>query len=238
MEAKQVEAGHGWQWIADGFGLFRKNPLIWLALLIVYTIILLALTVIPVIGGLVVTLLSPVFSAGFLMGAKALDEGEELELAHLFVGFKNSASQLVTVGGIYLAGYIVIIGVAMLMGGGSMLGMMAMGKQPDPALMAGAIGGMLVALLVALALLMPLLMAYWFAPALVLFNQVAPVEAMKQSFNACWRNMLPFTVYSIAVFVLMLLAIIPFGLGLLVLVPTLTASLYTSYKDIFSVDEI
>lgn len=236
MEARQVEAGQGWQWIAQGFALFRKNPLIWLALLLVYIVIVFALSVVPIVGGLIVALLSPVFAAGFLMGCKALEKDEELELAHLFAGFKTNTSQLVTVGGLYLVGYILIIGLVMMLGGGSLLGMLVLGQQPDPALMAGAMGGMMIAMLIGLALLVPLLMAYWFAPALVVFHDVAPVEAMKLSFAACWRNMLAFTIYGLLTFVLAVLAAIPFGLGLFVLVPTLTATLYTSYKDIFAVE--
>jgi hypothetical protein len=32
-----------------------------------------------------------------------------------------------------------------------------------------------------------------------------------------------------------LLAMIPLGLGLLIMIPTMTASLYVSYKDIFNI---
>lgn len=234
MEAKQVAAGHGWQWVAQGFGLFRKNPLIWLALFAVYLIIVLALSVIPMIGPLVSMLLSPVFSAGFLLGCKALEQDEELELAHLFAGFRTNTAQLITVGGVYLVGNVVVAGIVMLLGGGTLIDMgLLANPQPDPALLAGALGGMMLALLGGLVLLVPLLMAYWFAPALVVFNNVPALEAMKLSFVACWRNMVPFLVYGLVTFVLAMLAAIPFGLGFLVLVPTITASFYASYKDVF-----
>jgi uncharacterized membrane protein len=82
-------------------------------------------------------------------------------------------------------------------------------------------------------LLVPLLMAYWFAPALVVFDNMPALEAMKLSFAACWRNMAPFLVYGLVTFVLAMLAAIPFGLGFLVLVPTVTASFYASYRDVF-----
>jgi len=36
--------------------------------------------------------------------------------------------------------------------------------------------------------------------------------------------------------VLLALAIIPFGLGLIVVVPVMMTSLYTSYVDVFSLD--
>ena len=87
--------------------------------------------------------------------------------------------------------------------------------------------------LLLLALLVPLAMAVWFAPALVVFHDLPPVEALKQSFQGCLRNMVPFLVYGIIVLGLGILAAIPAFLGWLVLIPTLIGSTYYSYRDIF-----
>ena len=83
------------------------------------------------------------------------------------------------------------------------------------------------------ALLLPLFMALWFAPALALFHQQGPAEAMKGSFVACLRNILPSLVYGAIGFMLAIVASIPFGLGWLVLGPVIAGSLYASYRDIF-----
>ena len=72
-----------------------------------------------------------------------------------------------------------------------------------------------------------------FAPALAMFHQQGPAEAMKASFVACLKNILPFFVYSVIATLLALVASIPMGLGWLVLGPVMAASLYTSYRDIF-----
>jgi uncharacterized membrane protein len=140
------------------------------------------------------------------------------------------------VGGLYLVGSIIILGLMMMSGGGAILGSAALGQmqgiEPNEA-MVGAMGGMLIALLVALALLVPLLMAYWFAPALVVLRNMTAMEAMKLSFVGCLRNIWPFLVFGVIAFVLTMIAMIPFGLGMLVLVPVLNASIYLGYKDIF-----
>jgi uncharacterized membrane protein len=73
----------------------------------------------------------------------------------------------------------------------------------------------------------------WFAPALVFFNNMSPVEALKASFNACLKNTLPFLVYGLMVMVLLFFAALPVGLGFLVLIPVLAGSIYVSYRDIF-----
>jgi uncharacterized membrane protein len=82
----------------------------------------------------------------------------------------------------------------------------------------------------------PLLMAYWFAPALVIMHGVAPIAAMKASFGACLRNILPFLVYGIVMMVLAFLAMIPVGLGMLVWIPLSFTSTYAAYRDIFTED--
>ncbi|HEX9180834.1 MAG TPA: BPSS1780 family membrane protein, partial [Burkholderiales bacterium] len=103
--------------------------------------------------------------------------------------------------------------------------------------MAGGMVGMsatgVLGLLIALALSVPVAAAMWFAPALVMLRGVAPVEAVKESFAACLKNLIPFLVYGVAGLVLALVASIPFGLGWLALGPVLGISVYTAYKDLF-----
>ena len=89
------------------------------------------------------------------------------------------------------------------------------------------------AMLVGLALFIPLIMAYWFAPALVMLHDLGVVESMKLSFVACLRNILPFLIYGIIMLLLFVIGSIPIGLGLLVVIPAMLASMYTAYKDIF-----
>lgn len=233
MEVKKVTAAHGWQWIRGGFSLFRQNPVIWIALFFVYLLLGMLLSLIPVVGPIVLNLLAPVFMAGFMLGCQALESGEELEINHLFAGFKQNTSQLITVGGIYLVGVILVAGLVFVTTGGTMLneGAHGLGGEHEPVMEAG--GNVMLAALIAMALLLPLIMAYWFAPTLVIFHGIGAIDAMKLSFVACLNNLLPFTVYGLISMVLLLLAAIPLGLGLLVMIPTMTASLYVSYKDIF-----
>lgn len=233
MIVKSVAAGDGWAWIRGGYELFRQNPVIWIALFLIYLLIGMALSLVKGVGPIVLNLLAPVFMAGFMLGCQALESGEELEINHLFAGFKRNTSQLITVGGIYLAGIIVIVGLVFVTTGGTML---AMTENTPPAMEEAAGPGVLLAALVALTLLFPLIMAYWFAPILVIFHNLKPVDAMKLSFSACLKNLWPFTVYGVISMVLLVLAAIPLGLGLLVMIPTMTASLYVSYRDIFSED--
>src|SRR5687768_15800815 len=233
MEVRQVDAKQGWQWIVTGFRLFRRIPLVWIILCFTLLLIAATLALIPMAGQFIFTLLSPVFLAGLMIGCKTLEQGGDLEISHLFAGFRSNPAPLITIGGIYLVGQVLILGVFMLVGGDVLMDLLVDGKRVDENELKDVSGHMLSASLVGLTLSIPLLMAAWFAPLLVIFKGLPPVEAMRQSFFACLKNIIAFQIYAVILVVLTIIATVPYGLGLFVLIPTVFASIYTSYKDIF-----
>ena len=234
MEARKVNAINGWMWIKQGYWLFRKNPLLWMALTAIGVIGMLGIAIIPVVGDPLATLLFPVLLAGFMFGCHALAQGEELELAHLFAGFQQNAHQLVTLGGINLVGQLLILGVMMLTGGATLVSILMSGKPPDdPAILMQAIAGAGFALLLGVTLFTILLMAMQFAPMLVIFGKMPPIPALKTSLRAFLRNMIPLTVYGVMLLPFAILATLPIMLGWLVLLPIVIASLYAIYRDLF-----
>ena len=92
MEVRQVDAKQGWQWIVTGFFLFRKVPLVWILLCTTLLLIAATLSLIPMAGQFIFTLLSPVFLAGLMIGCRALEQGGKLELSHLLAGFRNTTA--------------------------------------------------------------------------------------------------------------------------------------------------
>ena len=227
---RTVDAGRGVAWLSEGWGLFKRQPGMWIGMIVVFIVIVIALSIIPVIGGLIFTLLAPVFAAGFVIGARALEEGNELQFAHLFAGFRERTGTLIGVGALYMAiSLLVMLVVGLTMG----VGMMAMMGGGDPAQMAAMGMTMVLAGLVMAALMLPALMAIWFAAPLVVFHEHGVTDAMKGSFTGCLRNMVPFLIYGVVGFVLAVLATLPIGLGWLILGPVLMASIYTGYRDIY-----
>jgi uncharacterized membrane protein len=225
-----VAAGNAFEWLKQGWALFVVNPGLWIALTIVLLVVMLGLSIVPFIGALAAHLLTPVLGAGLLLACQKAANGESLEIADLFAGFKQNTTNLVMLGVLYMAGMLIILVVIFILGGGSLAGGFMMGR---PAGIGLAFGGMMLAMLLSLALSVPLFMAIWFAPALVFFNNMAPVDALKASFNACVKNVLPFLVYGLIAMVLVFFAALPVGLGFLVLIPVLSGSVYASYRDIF-----
>ena len=223
-------AGHGWSWIAEGWELFKRQPGVWIGIVLIAFVIFILVALIPFVGGLLLSLFGPVFGAGIMIGCKSLDSGGQLEIGHLFAGFKEKTGTLIAVGSIYLgASLVVMLVVGVTMG----VGMAAMMGQGDPQQMQTMGMTMVLAMLITFALLLPVVMAIWLASPLVVFHEQGAVEAMKGSFFGCLKNIVPFLVYGIVMFVLMILASIPLGLGWLVLGPVFGASIYASYRDIY-----
>ncbi len=228
---KQVPAANAWAWIVSGFNLFKANPAMWIILFVIYLVIIVPISLVPVVGSVVSTLLAPVFAAGLMWGCQAITKNQDLEINHLFAGFKKNTSQLIAVGGIYMLGLLVI----------AVMVVLALDRETIEILMKGGTvkpeqaSAMMMPILVAMLFLLPLIMAYWFAPILVGLNNLTATEAMKLSFVACLKNMMPFLLYGLIFMLLLIVAIIPFGLGLVVVIPVMMTSLYTSYLDVFSI---
>jgi uncharacterized membrane protein len=235
LPGRGLSAGEGWTWIADGWNLFTRAPLMWIVAILLVFVAAIVFGLIPFIGSIAFQIINPVIGAGFVVACRSLERGGEFELEHLFAGFKTQFGSLVIVGLLLIAGYILIFVVFAAVAGFSIIGALLAGHQQDAvqAIMGSAMT-ILLGTLVAMALWVPLLAAYWFAPALVVMHGMSPVAAMKESFFACFRNFVPFLVYGIVMSVFAILAVIPFGLGMLVWIPLAIASTYASYRAIFT----
>jgi uncharacterized membrane protein len=233
MNPRLVKAFNGWHWITAAFHLFAKAPLAWIAITVILAVIWLLSFVIPLLGAIVVNLLSMVLLAGILMACVAAERGERVHPGYLLLGFSLNLRSLIIVGAVYLAGQLLITAVVWINLDPKVLELIKPGVVPGPETARTVIDAMRVPLLIAMVLYTPLLMAIWFAPALIIFENLPAIDAMRQSFKACMINTLPMLVYGLALFALLSIATIPFFLGLLVLVPVALCSIYTSYMDIF-----
>lgn len=228
-----VDAGRGLAWWTEAWPLFTRAAGMWIVLTLVLLVIFLVLGAIPLLGGLAISLLTPVFGGGLMLAARKVEAGAPLGFGDLFAGFRAKFAPLLTLGALLLIAGIVTTAIAAMLGLGALLGVMTGGMAQSPSAVLATLGTGMVGLLVALALGLLVAMAYWFAPALVVLRDAAPVAALKASFAGCLRNVLPMLVYSVLYLVAAIVASIPFGLGWIVLLPVLVLTLYTSYRDVF-----
>jgi len=242
MSICRVAALRGVDWLAEAFAIFRRDPAIWIANGVLFGGLSLAASALPIIGPLASTLLQPVFLAGLMAGCREVERGNRLTIAHLFAGFRANTAPLLVLGLILgLATFAILL--VMFAPFAAMMGLGYFGSSlmetpdwPDaiPAEIDPAMAWASLAVLgVAMLLAVPVAMAGWFAPALVMLRNVGAVEALKTSFLGCLQNVWPLSVYGLLLMVASLVAMIPFTLGLLVLVPVGVISFYTAYRDIF-----
>jgi uncharacterized membrane protein len=225
MTSTSRPAANGWTWIVDAWTLFTRAPFVW----IVIAVILIVLLLVPVLN-VIASVLMPVFAGGIMLGCRRLHEGGALVVADLFAGFQTRFGALAAIGVISTLVALVIAFVAGLVTG---INLFTLDSNPDPEAMRAAAFNVLLTVLIATALMLPLAMALWFAAPLVVLQNQGVLRALAQSFAACLQNMLPFLLYGVILLVLAVVASIPFGLGWLVLLPVITASVYTAYRDIF-----
>ncbi len=256
MQALTLPAAQGWRWLTDGFRIFRRNHLMLTFLVVSYWVLMALVNVIPVIGTIATTLCIPAFSVSLMNACRSIERGTPLGPQLLFSGFASNLRSLFALGAIYLAAVVAILGLSALADDGALMAMMLAGQKPDAETVSS--GSLLLATEIALVLLCPLIMAYWYAPVLAGWHGLSPAKALFFSLVACLRNWRPFLVYSLAIGVVatlvpgivlgILAALLPSGASLvlvlmmvlliLVLAPTLFASFYVSYRDVFvSVDD-
>jgi hypothetical protein len=227
LDGRAVSIGRGLSWIGGGWHLFKQSPGIWIGIVLILLGISVVASFLGRIGDVVMFLLSPIFAAGLMLGCRAQEEGEALEIGHLFAGFKTNPLNLVLVGLVYL---LVVAGVFMvvtLMFGAGVAAAFTSGNYQT---LIGPILALVAALVIVGA---PIMMAYYYAATLVALDDAGVMPAVKGGFAGGFKNILPLLFYSIVMLVLFMVAAIPLLLGWLVMLPIAIASMYSSYRDIF-----
>lgn len=234
---RKVAASEGFQWVAAGFRLYRKNPLLLSAAFGVLFGTVMALGLIPVVGGSLSELASPLMVAGFMAAYRALDQGNELELPQFMAGLQGPAIPLMTVGAVQLLGTLLIGQIMLGMGFDPQVVMdTAKSGKASPAEMQAVMNQAMPAMFTGLLLFVPLIMATWFAPALILFGGARPATALGVSLRAVAKNWSAMLMNSLTLGLLLFFAALaPMLLGLLIAMPILFGSLYASYQAIFAV---
>lgn len=256
MHAHTLPAAAGWRWLLAGFAIFWRNPPLLSLLVIAYWFTILLLNVLPVVGSLAASLAIPGLSVGLMQAARNLERGEPIGLATLFSGFKDNRRTLLALGGLYLLLTLAVLGLSALADGGELLRVMLAATPAERDAVDAA--DLLWPALVVMTLMTPVLMAYWFAPVLAAWHRLSVAKSLFFSLVACWLNWRAFLAYGIALLLVagilpglllgILLVVFPAAQGLatalvmvpmlLVLAPTLFASFYASYRDIFGISEI
>jgi hypothetical protein len=231
LKVSERPARRGAAWIGEAFAMFRAQPLAWMSLCVTWALIWMLLMLLPVVGLVAAYLLQPVFFGSFAIAAYKQSAGERITASALFSGFRRSARALVNVGFVML--FVQVLAIWMM----RVMGLPSWPEERDFDLYAYAemlrdsrwilLAGMIVSTAASGAL--------WFAPQLIVFHGMPASHAIRWSLYAALANLGAMVVYGVLMVTFMMLAWLPFGLGLLVLLPIMVISTFTSYRDVFGV---
>lgn len=251
MQPRIVDTKRGAHWLADGWKMFRAAPLGWIAIVFAYWFLMTVVSILPLVGVAAASILVPAFSVGFMAAARSSAKRGLVEMALLFDGFRHYLRSQVILGVVYFACLGMVLAATTLADDGALAGWMLTGRRPAEEVLRS--DAFLSALALAAALYMPVLMMFWFAPPLAAWHATAPAKALFFSFFACllnWRAflaygavtlavalVLPFAVLSVVALASLQIAALSLVFPLLlVLLPTLFASFYASYRDVFAAE--
>ena len=256
MQLRTLTALDGWRWLGAGFALFRRNPAMLTLLMLTSWMTLLLINQIPLIGWPLASALIPAFTAGLMSICREIDGGRLPPPGTLFSGFLQAPRPLLVLGVIYVVTFLFAFAASAIVDGGDFLQTMVGLREPTEQEI--ATGAFMVPMQITLLVLLPSMMAMWFAPMLVAWHVFTPDKALFFSFVACLRNWLPFLTYGLCM--VLFGAILPgllLGIALsvlplppklavavcmlpiiFILAPSVTASFYVSYRDVFRDDDL
>lgn len=227
---RPLPPGASLAWLAHGWRLFLRDPARWAIIALLFVLILAALGLVPLVGWAISLVGLPVLSAGLLTVADDAAAGRPVRIDGLFDGLRRNAAEHVMLGICYLVGGLLTAFIAAAIGSSAAL----TGALIGPLAAAGlTVGGVMLATIVFMALWLGLMMALWYAPALIVFHQAEPLAALRHSALACLRNLPAFFVLALCLYVLGWLALLPAGLGMLVLVPVVAGAQHAAWRDTF-----
>lgn len=251
MQALKLPARRGWRWLAEGFVIYRDKPMMLSLFVPGLWFLILYIKALPLIGPFVATLLFPVFSVVFMNVCRMAAQGTPPNVTSLLIGLdRRNLRAMLVLGGIYLICTLCIVAVLLWLDDGVLREMLVSGKRPSDQVLAQS--NFVFVVEIAFVMVTAVAVVYWYAPVLVAWHNLPAGKALFFSLVACARNWRAFLVYVLATIVsvnllgvfLGILAAVLAGAGdrflvvfalllSVILLPTLYASFYVSYRDVF-----
>ena len=250
LEPRKRPLAAGWAWLQRSYQLYRQAPVPWLKISTLFFGLMLLTGLLPVLGFVVSVIIAPIFLGGIAVAAQRTVAGQLPPVEDLVLGFKTKASELAKVGGFYiLGGFAVVVAVSMLTGILHSIGLI--GALPEKLESLQQIRHLWPIGVLLLVGLLGVYSAYFYAPILVMLDQLSAGEAMKMSWVGFWRNWLPLMMMSLLLAVILfaalmlgtqlnqllsgipLLADLPLFVVWCLCMPLVLISSYVCYADVF-----
>lgn len=226
MQINTIPAGRALDWFKRGWAIFSKDMVTWVLMTLVMGVGAFILNFLPIIGQIVLCLIMPALLGGMLYAAQQADKGQPIKLEYLWMVLLDGQKRIpfIALGGI-LFGAVILVGVvSVAFVGDSLL------RGANAGVLSFGLGGMLFMLIVGFSVFV----LFNYTAALMMLRDMPLVDALKTCAGVASTQVVPLLVFFLLYAVLAFIASIPFGLGMLVLLPVTVAAVYTSYQELFA----
>ncbi|MBP9742485.1 MAG: hypothetical protein KBD37_03910 [Burkholderiales bacterium] len=212
---RNVEIKASAEWLKSSFSIFREKPIQFIVLGLINILI----GLIPGLGAF----LAPLFTAQFAQLTLKIEKRHPVLMSNTFENFFAN-KKVLYLGLINLCATTLLFTLQYIMHdhlGDATSNPLAIQINP-----------------ISLAYLIPMIilqMSLWLSPLICLYNEdITPLQAMWLSIKACGFNIITLLIYSLLVIFFTILAIIPFGIGLIIWLPIMDIVVYFIYKTLFT----
>jgi hypothetical protein len=203
MQVRTLPAKAGWAWLREGLALYRRQAFAFTALVILYSMALMLIANLPLVGLPLAALLVPFGTIGITAAGRDAQRNVMPLPSLLIDGFKGpQRSALVRLGIVHSALVVVLVLLTSLFARDEISNWKMIEGQVDAASVAGNVPWD--AIVVAAIIYTPILMLTWFSPQLVAWHRMPVGKALFYSLFACWRNRWPFLVLALALVALVI----------------------------------
>jgi hypothetical protein len=234
-DGRTVSAGRLVNWILAGGRAVLAQPTLWMAVFALCACLLMLFKALPLLRPLV-ALAAPLIAGGLIYAQARIAHDDPASIGEVLAAVGAKSNALLAVG--LMSGAVVAIGYLFMIAAMNLsllASIMTTGVRSvsisygGDAGMRGAIESLVSAPIFTIAI-----GAAWFAPALVMLHDVAPLEAMMASLNGAARNWGASAFFVVLLTGACLLApALPLFVSALVLTPLMLLSIYGAYRDVF-----
>lgn len=265
MKLLHVAPRTGASWVREGLQAFRRAPMAFFSLFMLFMSAVAVLSRVPMVGGALAVALAPASTLALMVAAEQASrlapgrlaaDGRPASSVLLMAAFRavrDDIRPLAMLGALYGAA-VLLVGLlaTALVGDPFQSAFDAQGAPRPEVVQSAAFQG---ALLLRMALYLPVALAFWHAPALVHWHGVPPVKSLFFSVVTCLRNFGAMAVFGLVWLAVLLAASLALSLvasvamaaagglgvavmvgGSFVLTAMFLASTWFSFRDCFQAD--
>jgi len=213
---------------SKGFDLFKAKPLHFIGAFLLYLVI--GSVIVNLAGGrssFLFNLVNTALYAGITVMAHRIYEDENVKLSHAFWGLKKIVPFIIY----SLIYHVFMFGVALLLFGNVIIQFLFLSTSDENLLMPLiTITGALLGLAMVVVFIL-VFVATFYVSCFILFEDLDAISAIKASFNLAMKNPGKIFLFYLFWLIIIIISLIPLGLGLLISVPSFMASSYVAWRD-------